>query len=93
MVPQVLPSVGRLPDVLGMVDAAGWRCTVGADVRQEQRWPAAARWLREKAGLHWIPEEALVRAAGINDINGVQLNPMDAVESVVQVSAATGGSV
>ncbi|XP_034242827.1 uncharacterized protein LOC117646163 [Thrips palmi] len=85
----VLPSAGALPGVLGMVDAAGWRCTVGADVRQGQRWPAAARWLREKAGLHWIAEQDLVRAAGICDINGVQLNPMDAVESVVQAKMAT----
>ncbi|XP_034230296.1 uncharacterized protein LOC117639047 [Thrips palmi] len=85
----VLPSEGALPTVLGLVDAVGWRCTFGADVRQERRWSAAARWLREEAGLHWIAEEDLVRAAGMNDINGVQLNPMNAVESLVKGKMGT----
>lgn len=84
----VLPS-GAMPAVLGLVDATAWRCMSGADVRQQQTWPAAARWLREEAGLDWIPEQDLVRAAGINDINGVQLNPMDAAESFVQCKMAT----
>ena len=70
---QPLAAEGRLPMALGVYEYVNRRCSASAQSRQQHDWPAAARWLREEAGLSWVPEQDLVTAAGINDINGVNL--------------------
>ncbi|XP_052129816.1 uncharacterized protein LOC113216159 [Frankliniella occidentalis] len=74
---QPLPADGVQPPVLGVNDYVSWRAEEAVSVKMKKDWPAAARWLRETAGLSWLTEEELVRAAGVNDINGINLNPLN----------------
>lgn len=77
-----LPSPRLVPKAnarlrLGVLDANNWRSLRGASERQERDWPAAAQWLREEAGISWIAERELVRAAGVNDINALHMSPLN----------------
>lgn len=62
--------------VLGVNDGNCWRALDTPAARRE-KWRLAAAWLRSEARLHWLPEDGLVRAAGVNDINGLHLSPLN----------------
>ena len=77
---------------LGVNDANSWRCADSAARRQQDDWPDAARWLREKVGLAWIPEDDLIRAAGINDINAIFLCPLNGNDAKVRAGVVCTAS-
>ncbi|XP_052130288.1 uncharacterized protein LOC113209786 [Frankliniella occidentalis] len=75
----LLPAKGIQAPALGVNDNNNWRAEQAVTHKMSETWPAAARWLRETAGLSWLTEDELVRAAGVNEINGINLNPMNCV--------------